>query len=152
MICFCYFFQKTLFFILGVIYNDPFCANCGQKSNFQRVYPFFRATGLQHKLLILLESPNIFHQKSTKKLKQVWSFGQALGQIRPNVVKKKRNRHFNGVFFIFCMRNTFKSKKQQVQNYLRGNSRLNQLKIPYLKEIRTKFLPILGQKQQKVVI
>ena len=52
-----------------------FCANWVPekqflRSIFKRFYqPFFITTGLQHKLLILIESPNIFHSKSAKKIK-----------------------------------------------------------------------------------
>ena len=68
MICFCYFCKKIVF-ISGVAHNDPFYVQIGpQKTIFQRFYQhFFRTNGLQHKLLILIESPNIFHWKSAKK-------------------------------------------------------------------------------------
>ena len=47
----------------------PLCsANWARKSNSERFYQFFfRTTGLQQKLI---ESPNIFHWKSTKKKKK----------------------------------------------------------------------------------
>ena len=41
---------------------------------------FFRLTGLEHKLLLLIESPN-FIGNQPKKVKVVWSLGQNLGQI-----------------------------------------------------------------------
>ena len=88
MICFCYF----CFCHLGMAHNDPFfCANWAPekqflRSIFKRFYQlFFRTTGLQHKLLILIESPGIFHWKSEKKVKWVWSLGRNLGEIRSNV-------------------------------------------------------------------
>ena len=37
--------------------------------------------------------------------------GQNLGQIRPSVVRKTKKLVFQWVFFIFCMRYTFTSKK-----------------------------------------
>ena len=63
MICFCYFYQKKFFFISGVVHNDPFSMQIGSKKTiFKRFYQlFFRTAGLQHKLLILIVSPNIFH-------------------------------------------------------------------------------------------
>ena len=115
MICFCFFCQQKLFFILGVGHNDLFFCKVGPKSKLLEILPhffFFRTTGLQHKLLILIESPNIFHWKSAKKESGCSLFGAKFGQIRYNVVKKQRNWHFNRVFFIFCMRYTSKSKKQ----------------------------------------
>ena len=61
---------------------------------------------------MLIESPNIFHWKSVKKINWVRSLAQYLGQIRSYVVKKnKETTIINGPFFKFCMRNTFKSKK-----------------------------------------
>ena len=48
----------------------PFWCKLIPKTIFKRFYQFFfRTTGLQHKLLKLLESPNIFHWRSTKKSK-----------------------------------------------------------------------------------
>ena len=40
-------------------------------------------------LLILIESPNIFHWKPAKKIKMGVVLEENLGQIRSNVVKKK---------------------------------------------------------------
>ena len=93
MICCCYFCPQNFFFILWVAHNDSFfCANCGKKSNFFKALPiffFFRTAGVQHKVLILIGFPNIFHWKPAKKpRKWVWSMGQNLGQIGSNVVKK----------------------------------------------------------------
>ena len=50
---------------------------------------FFRIIGVQLKLLILIESPNIFHWKPAKKIKMGVVLEENLGQIRSNVVKKK---------------------------------------------------------------
>ena len=40
---------------------------------------FFRTAGLQHKLLILIVSPNIFHWKSAKESKVGVVFGAKFG-------------------------------------------------------------------------
>ena len=57
-----------------------FCTNWAQKTNFLEVLPiFFRTIGLQHKLLILIEYPNIFHWKSAKKRKVGLVFGATCG-------------------------------------------------------------------------
>ena len=83
MICFCYFYQKTIFFILGVVHNDPFSMQIGSKKTiFKRFYQlFFRTAGFQHKLLIILiVSSNMFHLKSVKESKVGVVFGAKFGQ------------------------------------------------------------------------
>ena len=110
MIWFCYFLKK-LFFVLGLALWGPIFAKVGQKNgNFQGFQQkFFRSTGFQFKLLISIESLNIFHWKptgfqfkllisieslnifrwkATKEIKVGLVLGQHLGQIRSNVVKK----------------------------------------------------------------
>ena len=78
MICFCYFCQKKKS-ILGVAHNDLF-VEIGSKKTFKRFYQlFFRTAGLQHKLLILIVSPNIFHWKSAKESKVGVVFGAKFG-------------------------------------------------------------------------
>ena len=81
MICFCYFCQKKIFFTLGVAHNAPFSVQIGSKKTiFKRFYQlFFRTAGLQHKLLILIVSPNIFHWKSAKESKVGVVFGAKFG-------------------------------------------------------------------------
>ena len=113
MICFCYFCQKKFFSILGVAHNNPFSVQIGsKKTTFKRFYQlFFRTTGLQHKLLILLYPLTYFIGNQPKKVKWVWSLGHNLGQIRSNIVKKTKELLFQWVFFIFCLRYTFISKK-----------------------------------------
>ena len=58
-----------MFFILGVVHNDFLFVQIGPKKTiFKRFYQlFFKTSGLQHKLLILIESSNIFQWKSAKK-------------------------------------------------------------------------------------
>ena len=105
---FCYFCQKKS--VVGVVHNDLLFVQIGpQKTLFKRFYQLFsRTAGLQHKLLILIsESPKIFHWKSVKKVK---SLGQNLDQIRSNVINKQRNWYFNGFFFIFSINYTSTSK------------------------------------------
>ena len=72
------FLPKKLFLILGVAHNDPFFVQIGPKNNFYQL--FFRTNGLQHMLLVLIESPNIFHSKSVKKSKVGMIFRAKFGQ------------------------------------------------------------------------
>ena len=61
----------------------PFCANWAQKTIFKRFYQrLFATTGLQHKLLKLIESPDIFHRKSAKKSKVGVVFGAKFGSYQ----------------------------------------------------------------------
>ena len=53
----------------------------------------------QLKLLISIDSLNIFHWKPAKKIKLGVTFGQNLGQIRSNVVKKVKKQAFSISFF-----------------------------------------------------
>ena len=153
MICFFYFCQKNCFSFWVWPMLTPLQCKLGPKKQFLEVLPifFFTTTGLQQKSLILIESPNIFYWKSTKKKKLGVVFrAKNLGQIRSNVVKK-RNWHYRWDLFIFCMRNTFKSK-EQLQKQLSGNGRPKQQEIQHLMKTGTSFLPILRQKYQKVII
>ena len=78
MICFCYFYQKKNFFILGMVHNDTFL--WVQKTIFKRFYQlFFRTARFQHKLLILIVSSDIFHWKSVKESKVGVVFGAKFG-------------------------------------------------------------------------
>ena len=64
------FVHKNLFFILFVAHPNPFFVRkLDPKIEIFRVFTkfFFRTTRLQFKLLILIESPNIFHRKATTK-------------------------------------------------------------------------------------
>ena len=74
-----------MFFVLGMAHSDPFFAQVGPKyGNFQRFYKFFfRLARLQLKLLILIESPNIYHWKPAKKIKWVWSWGKIWSKLDP---------------------------------------------------------------------
>ena len=73
---------------MGIAHGAPFLRNFGQKIVIFRGFTnfFFRTTRFQLKLLILIESLNIFHWKPAKKSKWVGSWGQ----IWPNVVKKSK--------------------------------------------------------------
>ena len=104
MILFSYFCQKNCFPFGAWSIISPFLCKLGPKINFQEVlHTFFTTTLLQHKLLMLIESLNIFHWKSAKKGKCVWSVGQNLGEILYNDVKKtKKNCYFNGFFWYFA--------------------------------------------------
>ena len=66
---------------MGLAHNDPFSVQIGsKKAIFKSFYQlFFRTAGLQHKLLILIVSPNIFHWKSAKESKVGVVFGAKFG-------------------------------------------------------------------------
>ena len=57
------FLPKTIISISDVSHNDLFSVEIGSKKTiFKRFYQlYFRPSGLQHKLLILIVSPDIFH-------------------------------------------------------------------------------------------
>ena len=62
--------------------NDcPFFVKIGPKKQFFQGFVnfFFRTSGLQHQLLILIESPNIFNWKSAKEMKVGVVFGAKFG-------------------------------------------------------------------------
>ena len=76
MIWFCYFCLKNVF-ILGVAHGTRFLQKLGQKVVIFSWQKFFRTNGFQLKLLISIESLNIFHWKTAKKKsKLVWSWGK----------------------------------------------------------------------------
>ena len=80
---------KMIFFFMGMAHGDPIFAQVGPKIVIFRGFSnFFRSTGFQLKLLILIKSPIIFHWKPAKKIEVGVVLGQNLGQIRSNVVKK----------------------------------------------------------------
>ena len=55
---------------MGVAHAGLLVVQIGPEKQFLEVLPnFFGTTALQQKLLILIESPKIFHWKSTKKKK-----------------------------------------------------------------------------------
>ena len=90
------FLQKNLFFILGVAHNDPHFANWAEIAIFRgfNTNLNLRATGLQLKLLILIESPNISQEVSKKKesgcglLGKIWA---KLVQCCEKLVKIMKN-------------------------------------------------------------
>ena len=67
-------FLKQSVFFLGVASGGPIFVKV--------LVIFFRNTGFQSKLLILIEHPNIFHWNPTKKIKMGMVFRKNLGQIR----------------------------------------------------------------------
>ena len=69
----------------------PFLWKLGPKNIFLTgVSSFFLiTTGLQHKLLKLIESPKIFPENQPKKVNYEWSLRQNLDKIRFNVGKNK---------------------------------------------------------------
>ena len=113
MIWFCYFCKKIVFFFWVWPMRTPILHKFSQKMLIFRGFSkfFFRTTGFQLKLMILIASPNIFHWKPAKKIKVGLVLRQNLGQIRPNVVKKVKKLVFvNRFFFIFYMGIPFKAK------------------------------------------
>ena len=100
MICFSYFCKKNCFpYRAWPIMTPCLCKLGTKKTIFKRFYQlFFRTTGLQQELLILIESPNIFHWKSAKKSKVGVVCRANLGQIWHNVVKKTKKNYLNGFF------------------------------------------------------
>ena len=68
MVCFCYFCKKIVFCFGCGPYRPLFCESWAQKWQVLEVLPiFFRTARLQLKLLILIESPNIFIGNQEKK-------------------------------------------------------------------------------------
>ena len=90
--------EKNCFFVWGMAHTDLFCASWVQKWQFLEVLPiFFRTTKLQLKLLILIESPNIFHWESAKK-----QSGCGLGtKFGPNWVQCSEKSKKTGIINFF---------------------------------------------------
>ena len=66
-------------------HSEPISAQVGPKKmiifrGFINFF-FYRTTGFQLKLLILIESPNIFHWKPAKKSNWVWSWGKIWAKL-----------------------------------------------------------------------
>ena len=79
-----------------------------KNSNFQSFQQkIFRTTGLQLEFLILIEFPNILHWKPAKKIKLGVVFGQNVGQIKSNVVKKVKKQVISLGFFHILLGITF---------------------------------------------
>ena len=80
---------------------------------------FFRITGLQLQLSILIKSSNLLHWKAAKKNKVDVVLGQNLGQIMSNIVKKVEKQALSTVFFfffIFYIGISFKEKRSGCTN------------------------------------
>ena len=104
MIWFWYFCKKIVFYF-GVAHGDPIFTQVGTKNGFQL------------KLLILIESHNIFYWKPAKKIKVGVVLGQNLGQIRSNVVKKSKDIGIiKRVFSYFTWGIPFKAKSSVCTN------------------------------------
>ena len=158
------FLQKKLFFILVVVQTDPFLCSAvligSQKKMFYRFYQiFFRTTGLQQRLLILTESPNMFYWKSTKTKKVGVVLGAKFGsKLGPMLWKNKETGITNWLFSYFAWGMHLKAKGSSYRNtwveILKAKIAIK-TKVPHFKKIRTKCLPailILGQKWQKMII
>ena len=89
---------------------------------------FFRTTELQHNLLILIESSNIFHWKSAKRVKWIGLWNKIWVKFGPMLWKKKDTGISMGCFWYFAWgmhlqarssggRNTWvKINKQKLKN------------------------------------
>ena len=89
-----------------MVHGDPIFAQVWGKNGFK----------FQSKLLILIESPKIFHCKPAKKFKVGVVLGQNLGQIRYNVVKKIKKQALSiGLFHILHEEYLLKHKVLVVQ-------------------------------------
>ena len=97
------FLLKEIFSISGMAHNDAFFLQIGHKKIILRGFAnfFFRTIGLQHKLFTLIDSSDIFHWKSAKKIKVDLGFGAKLGPHRSNVVKKSKKLVFQWLFSYF---------------------------------------------------
>ena len=62
-------------------------------------------------LLLLIEPPNIFHKKLPKNQSGCGIRDKIWGRLGSNILKKLKKLALSIDFFIFCMGNTFKSKK-----------------------------------------
>ena len=109
------FLQKKNCFLFWVWpIGTPFLHKLGQKivifkgfSNFFSELP----TGFQLKLLILIESPKIFHWKpAKKKLKWLWSWGKIWAKTGPILWKNKETGIMNRSFLYLTWRIPFKVK------------------------------------------
>ena len=91
MICFCHFCKKIfcLFWVWPILI--PFFAQVGPKNgNFCRFQQnIFRITGLQLKLLILIESPNTFNWKPVTKKQNGCGLGVKFGPNQVQCCEKK---------------------------------------------------------------
>ena len=86
MIWFYYFCKKKFFFFCMAHWGTPFLQKLDQKMVILARGFSALATG---KLLISIESLNIFHWKTAQKIKVDVVLGQSLGQIRSTNVKKE---------------------------------------------------------------
>ena len=91
MISFCYFCQEKTFSIVSDAHNYPLFAQIGTKKQLLRGFTncFFINAGLKHKLLILVESPNIIFWKTAKKCKFIVVFGKIWAKLGPMSRKNK---------------------------------------------------------------
>ena len=107
------FLKKKIFFGVAHAHGVPshFCTRQVKKWHFSGVLTnFFRTTGLQLKLLILIASPNIFHWKPAEKIKVGVVLGQNVGQTRLNVVKRVKKQILSRFFSYFTCEYLLKQK------------------------------------------
>ena len=135
------FLQKKLFFIwfshadLFVVQIEPEIAIFRGFTNFF----FFRTTGLQQKLLILIEHPQHISLEINRKIgcglrDKIWA------KLGPMLWKNKETGIISGLFSYFALGvYTFKNKKQWLQKYLSGDWRPKKQEIPHLKKTRKHF-------------
>ena len=90
------------------------------KTIFKRFYQlFFKTTGLQHNLLILIESPNIFHWKSAKRSKVGLVFGAKFG---PNLFQCCEESSKTGMpmGFFYVLHEVCKQQVAFIEIYVSG--------------------------------
>ena len=96
--------ENCFSFLVWPMLTFWWCKLCHSKKKKKlKVSPkFFRTAGLQQKLLILIESPNIFHWKLGKK-ESGWGLrGKIRAKLGPVLWKNKETGIINGLFSNFA--------------------------------------------------
>ena len=84
-------------------YANPFVVQIGPKNAIFKGYQiFFRTTGLQQKLLKLIESSSTFHWKSRKKESRCGLRVKIWAKLGPMLWKNKETGIINGLFSNFA--------------------------------------------------
>ena len=141
--------------ILGVAHGDPFVVQIGpEKAIFGGFIFFFflRTTGLLQKL-ILIESPNIFHWKSTtKKKKNGCSFRSKIWAKLGLMLWKKTKETgiINGLFSNFEWEIHLKARSSDYRNHWVETEDQNSKKYHIWRKLKLNFcLPFLVKNSKK---
>ena len=101
-------------------HTDPFFVQVGQKMTIFRGFNnfYFRTNGLQLKLLILIESLNIFHWKTAKKTQQSGcGLGAKSGPIYLKCCEKRKETGIiNRFYSYFAWGTNFKARSTGCTN------------------------------------